>query len=323
MTTARAFWITGERQAEIRTTTLAGPEADEVLIDTRYSAISRGTETLVYDGRVPPSEYRRMRAPFQEGAFPSPIKYGYCNVGVVRDGPDTLVGRTVFTLFPHQTAFVVPAAAVTPVPASVPDTRAVLAANLETAVNAIWDSGVSIGDRVTVVGGGTVGCLCAWLAGRIAGTDVELVDTDPARDAVARALGVGFRLPDDAGNDRDLVLHASGSDAGLATAIGLAGFEATIVELSWYGSGTSQVPLGGRFHSNRLTLKASQVGHVAARQRSRWDHRRRMDLVMRLLADPALDALVTEESHFDDLPRTMAAITRAGTGALCHRINYR
>lgn len=321
--TARAFWITAPGEGELRAVEVADPGADEVEVDTLYSAISRGTEALVFAGRVPPSEYDRMRAPFQEGSFPAPVKYGYINVGRVTNGAGTLLGKPVFSLYPHQTRFVVPAADVTPIPDSVPAQRAVLAANLETAVNGIWDADPKVGDRIAIVGAGTVGCLAAWLAAGQKGTEVELIDIDPAKAAIAESLGVQFRAPDQAARDADVVIHASGSNDGLVLALELGAFEARIVEMSWFGSDSVSLPLGEAFHSKRLTLVASQVAHIAAAQRSRWDHARRMDLVMKLLADDTLDALITGESRFDDLPEVMRRLANGGDGHLCYRIAYR
>ena len=276
----------------------------------------------MFTGQVPPAEWQRMRAPFQTGDFPGPVKYGYCNVGTVESGPDGLVGRVVFSLFPHQTRFVVPASAVNVVPVTVPAGRAVLAANMETALNAVWDAAVQPGDRVAVIGAGTVGCLVAWLAGRIPGTEVCLVDINPARAAVAATLGVGFAAPGSALRDCDAVLHASGTPAGLVLALGLAGFEATITELSWFGSREVTLPLGEAFHPSRLTIRSSQVGHIATSHRARWDYRRRMALALSLLADPVLDHLISGESAFDELPRLMQELASGQRDALCHRIRY-
>lgn len=319
----RAFWITGPARGEILPETLPAPGTGEVLVRALYSGISRGTESLVFRHRVPESERERMRAPFQQGEFPAPVKYGYASVGRVEAGPAGLVGRDVFCLYPHQTAYVVPAAAVTPLPDSVPAGRAILAANLETAVNGLWDAAPAIGDRIAVVGAGTVGCLAAWLARRLPGVEIELVDIDPRKAEAARVLGVAFRAPDRASGRADVVLHASGSAAGLATALELADFESTVVELSWHGAGDVGVPLGEGFHAKRLKLVSSQVAVVAARQRARWDRTRRMALVMRLLAADELDALVTGESPFEELPSVMAALARGDSAALCHRIVYR
>jgi threonine dehydrogenase-like Zn-dependent dehydrogenase len=293
-----------------------------VVVRALYSGISRGTEALVFQGRVPASEHERMRAPFQAGSFPAPVKYGYASVGLVEQGPRELLNRHVFCLYPHQTRYVVPATAVHVLPESVPPPRAVLAANLETAINGLWDASPRIGDRVAVVGAGTVGSMVAWLAGRIHGCDVVLVDVNPRRAAIASALGVRFLSPQAAFDTADVVIHASGSPAGLELALRIAGFEATIVELSWYGEQAVPVPLGQSFHSRRLTLRSSQVGSVASSQRARWDFRRRMGFALTSLADPALDALVTGESAFESMPETMSQIADGTREALCHRVRY-
>lgn len=319
---ARAFWVAEPGRGEIRAETLRPPRADEALVRTLFTAVSRGTEALVFNGKVPHSEHERMRAPFQAGDFPAPVKYGYSNVGVVEQGPAELRGRRVFCLYPHQTRYVVPAGAVHALPDDVPPARAVLAANLETAVNALWDATPRVGDRVAIVGAGTVGCLAAWLAARIAGTEVELIDVDERKRAAAAALGVPFRAPRDARSDADVVLHTSGTAAGLATALALAAFEAAVVELSWYGSEAPAVPLGAAFHSRRLRLLSSQVGAVATAQRARWSHARRMELVMRLLANAELDALVTGESPFDELPAVLERLAGSPGYTLTHRISY-
>ena len=319
---ARAFWIAEPGHGEIRTELLPAPADGEVLIRTRFSGISRGTEALVFEGRVPVSEYERMRAPFQAGAFPAPVKYGYASVGEVERGPRELIGRQVFALYPHQTRYLVPAASVFLLPDALPSARAVLAANVETAINGLWDARPHVGDRIAVIGAGTVGCLIAWIAGQIAGCDVELIDINPRRAALADALGVRFARPEQAADDADVVIHASGSPAGLALALRIAGFEATIIEMSWYGDHAVPLALGEGFHARRLTLTSSQVGRVAASQRSRWDTRRRMHLALTLLTDDALDVLITGESPFDALPQVMAELAAAPGDALCHRIRY-
>lgn len=321
-TRARAFWVAEPGRGEIREEALRTCSAGEVLVRARYSGISRGTETLVFEGRVPASERERMRAPFQCGEFPAPVKYGYASVGTVESGPPDLEGRDVFVLHPHQTRFVVSAEAVHVLPAGVPAGRAVLAANLETAVNGLWDAAPRLGDRIAVIGAGVVGCLVARLAGRLPGCAVELADLNPARAAVAAALGVRFVTPDALSPEADLVVHASGSPAGLDTALRTAGFEATVVDLSWYGDRSVTLRLGEAFHARRLTIAASQVGVVAPAQRPRWDARRRMQLALGLLRDPALDALVTGESEFESLPAVMADLAANPGQALCHRICY-
>ncbi len=319
---ARAFWIAAPGRGEIRSEPPPTPADGELLIRTLYSGVSRGTEALVFHGRVPAGERERMRAPFQVGTFPAPVKYGYTSVGLVEEGPRALLHRHVFALYPHQTHYSLPATAAHPLPSGVPPERAVLAANLETAINGLWDARPQLGDRVVVIGAGVVGCLVAWLASRIPGTDVTLVDVRQNRAAVADRLGVAFAVPDFAPPDADLVVHASGSAAGLQLALRLAAFEATIVELSWYGDRAVTVPLGEAFHARRLTIRSSQVGYPPALQRGRWDNRRRMALALGLLTDPALDVLISGESPFDELPSVMPRLTADDSDALCHRIKY-
>jgi threonine dehydrogenase-like Zn-dependent dehydrogenase len=323
MDVARAFWVTGPGRGEIREERLPAQRGpDDVLVRTLFSGISRGTESLVFRGRVPASQFERMRAPFQAGDFPAPVKYGYSAVGIVEQGPPALVGRQVFVFHPHQTLFMVPSDAVHVLPDDLPCGRAVLAANLETAVNGLWDARPHAGDRITVVGGGAVGCLVAWLAGGIRGCSVELVDVDRSRARIAGALGVDFATEAEAARDVDVVVHASGSPAGLALALSIAGFEATVLEMSWYGADAVAAPLGEAFHSRRLTLKSSQVGNIAATQRSRWDRRRRFAFVLSLLRDAVLDRLISGECPFDELPMRMARLAAGADGVICERVTY-
>lgn len=320
--TAQALWYVAAGRADIRPEAVAAPAAGEVRLRALHGALSRGTERLVCLGRVPESEFERMRAPHMGGAFPFPVKYGYATVARVEQGPAELVGRAVFALYPHQTVFTLPADAVIPVPPGVPPARAVLAANMETALNAVWDAAPGPVDRIAVVGAGVVGALVAWLCGKFPGAQVTLVDIDPARERLAAALGVGFAAPGAAPRDCDLVVHASGSPFGLATALGLAGNEATVLELSWYGAGEVPAPLGAAFHSRRLKLVSSQVGQVAPSHRPRWTHRRRLAAALDLLADARLDALLAPAVAFADLPARLPRILAPDSGVLCQLIDY-
>ncbi|MFP3947999.1 MAG: zinc-dependent alcohol dehydrogenase [Gemmatimonadota bacterium] len=340
---ARQLWIEAPGRARIREAILAPPGPGQVLIRTRYSGISRGTESLVFRGRVPASQGAAMRAPFQEGDFPGPVKYGYLSVGEVVDvregagpvdgvgvsdgaiaagGPGSLAGRTVFCLHPHQDLYVVPAGAVTPLPAGVPAERAILAGNMETALNAVWDGNPAPGQRITVVGAGVVGLSIAWLCGRIPGTQVTAVDVNPAREEAACALGVGFdgEIPSEAGSD--LVFHASGTPEGLRDALRAASADGTVVEVSWFGDTPVELPLGEEFHSRRLTLRSSQVGAVPPSHRSRWSRKERRELAVGLLRDSRLDVLITGESPFEELPGVLHDLSRDPGDALCHRIRY-
>ena len=322
MATAAAFWVTEPGRGELRSAPLPEPGPGEVLVRTLRTAVSRGTETLVFEGRVPESQRTTMRAPFQEGEFPGPVKYGYLNVGVVERGPSHLVGRTVFCLYPHQTAYVVPSGAVTVVPDGVPAARAVLAGTVETAVNALWDARPLVGDRVAVVGAGMVGCCVARLLAAIPGVSVTLVDVDSARAMVAAALRLGFAGPQDAPRDLDLVVHTSGTSAGLQTSLDLLAPDGEVLELSWYGDAPVSVELGGAFHSRRLAVRASQVGEVAASRRGRRTHAQRLALALELLRDPAFDVLLTGESAFEELPAVMAKLADGSLAGLCRSIIY-
>lgn len=319
---ARALWYVAPGRVDLWEESIAPLGPGEARVRTTFSGVSRGTERLVLAGRVPASEHSRMRAPAQQGAFPFPVKYGYAAVGTVEDGPDELAGRTVFALVPHADVFTAAAAALVPVPGDIPPRRAVLAANMETALNAVWDGGVGPGDRVAVVGAGLVGCLIASLVARIAGTEVTLVDILPERAAVAAALGCRFAVPDEAPGGCDVVFHASASAPGLATAIAAAGTEAAIVEMSWYGEGTVAAPLGGAFHSQRLSLVGSQVGSVSPSRRPRWSHRRRLEKALDLLDDARLDALLDTEIAFADLPHALPGALAAGGAALGIVVRY-
>jgi NADPH:quinone reductase-like Zn-dependent oxidoreductase len=320
--TTSALWYCGPKQVELREAIIPPPGAGEVRVKTLYSAISRGTESLVFGGRVPAGEFQRMRAPFMAGDFPFPVKYGYAAVGQIENGSDALRGKNVFALHPHQTAFNIPADAVVALPDDVPPLRAVLAANMETALNGVWDAAPGPADRIAVVGAGVVGSLVAYLCGRIPGADVTLVDINASRAELAGQLGVGFAGPANAKADCDLVVHASGSPDGLRTALELAGDEATVLEMSWYGDTPVTAMLGGPFHSRRLRLISSQVGHVAPSHRPRWTYRRRLAAAIALLGDPRLDALLAPAIAFSELPERLPEILDPGSGILCQPITY-
>jgi threonine dehydrogenase-like Zn-dependent dehydrogenase len=313
---AHAFWLSQPGRGEIRPVVLPEPAHDEVVVRTLRSGVSRGTETLAFRGCVPP------RAPFQEGEFPGPVKYGYLSVGAVEEGPAELKGRTVFCLYPHQTAYVVPAHAVTVVPDDVPPARAVLAGTVETAVNALWDARPLLGDRVAVVGAGMVGCCVARLLARFPATEVTLVDIDGTRADIAAALGARFATPREATGDLDLVVHTSATAAGLHRSLELLSPEGIVLDLSWYGDDEVWLKLGGAFHTRRLQIRASQVGTVSPARSARRTTADRLALALDLLRDPAFDVLVTGASPFGELPDVMANLAAGRLPALCHTITY-
>ena len=310
---SQALWTVSPGHAELRAAALGSPAQGYIRVRALLSGISKGTESLVFKGAVPQSEWERMRCPFQEGAFPFPVKYGYAMVGETG-------GRRVFSLHPHQSLFDIPADAAVPVPQDIPSPRAVLAPQMETALNASWDAEVRAGQRIAVVGGGVIGLLTAYVCAR-AGADVTVVDVNPNRASPARALHLGFAAPDDAPAGCDTVFHASATAAGLNLSLSLARFEGTVIELSWYGEAPVSANLGGAFHSQRLTLKASQVGSVAPGRRAEYDYRRRLIEALSLCADPRLDALVQQRTPFAEMPSRMGDIL-ADPDTLCHLIQY-
>lgn len=320
---ARSIWYAQPGVAEMRTSPLPVPCEGTALVRTLFTGISRGTERLVLSGAVPEAERARMRAPLQEGEFPFPVKYGYCAVGVVEAGPPELIGRTVFCLHPHQDHFIAPLGMLVPVPEGIPPRRATLAANMETALNAVWDSGAGPADSIVIVGAGIVGLMVTALAARIPGAGVTVIDVAGERRPLVEALGASFATaPSPASAGADVVFHTSVSAAGLNAAIASAGTEGTIVEMSWYGDREVPVLLGGAFHSQRLKLISSQVGQVSAGHRPRWTYRRRMEAALRLLADDRLDALVADEIAFADAPKELPRILGPGASGLAPVIRY-
>lgn len=318
----RAIWYAEKGVVDLRPETLRRPKPDEVLVRMLFSGISRGTERLILNGSVPEMEWKRMRAPMQEGDFPFPVKYGYCGVGVIEQGPDDLMGRTVFCLHPHQDRFVVPALSTIPLPEWVPARRAVLGANMETALNALWDSGAGPADCIVVVGAGVLGLLIAKLCVALPGARVTLVDVANERRVLASQMGVNFASPDNAPLEADLVFHTSASASGLETALRVAGQEARVIEMSWYGNSAISANLGGTFHSRRLSLISSQVGQIAASHRPRWTYRRRLEAALGLLADPVLDLLLGDDLEFDDAPVRLPDLLKQSSSGMPPVIRY-
>ena len=314
MTKGQAFWTIAPGAGELRYEQLVEPPAGHDLVRTLASSVSRGTEALVFEGRVPPSQYEAMRAPLMDGQFPFPVKYGYAAVGRRTDG------SRVFVLHPHQDVFVAPEAMCIAIPDSVPTHRAVLAANMETALNLLWDAAPLAGERILVIGAGVVGLLAASLLARVPATQVTVIDLLPSRSAIVEAFGCRFATPDQAPGDQELIVHSSASEVGLHLALACAGFEARIIEASWFGVAAPSVPLGEAFHARRLRLMATQVGAVASPMRGRRSHTDRLSMALELLTNPIYDALLEGPTRFADLPSAMPKIL--APGGLCHVVRY-
>lgn len=318
----QALWYIADGRAELRPAPARAPQDGEVRIKALYSGISRGTERLVFRGRVPISEYERMRCPNQEGAFPFPVKYGYALVGVIEEGLKAHIGRHVFLLHPHQREVCVDASSAHILPTALPPRRAALSANMETALNVAWDANAMPGDRILIVGGGVLGLLTAGILAQLPGAEVTVCDVEGTRSSVAAKMGARFVTPSDAPSDQDVVIHTSASAGGLKTALGSAGVEARVVEASWFGDKSVAVPLGEAFHARRLQLISSQVGAVPADRRARWTYARRMAKAFELLCDDRFDALITGEVAFDDAPSALPTILGDSASGLMTALRY-
>ncbi|MCF6368016.1 zinc-dependent alcohol dehydrogenase [Rhizobium halophilum] len=318
---ATALWIESAGHCALRQEELPQRLSGEVRVRALFSGVSRGTEALVFYGQVPETEFDRMRGPHQMGEMSFPVKYGYAVIGLVEEGPEALVGKKIFCLHPHQDQFCVPVEEVQVLPDNLPSDRAVLAANMETALNIVWDAGVLPGDRVAVFGAGVVGLLVAYVTSRVPATETVICDTAPTRADVAKALGITFCSPSDVPEDCDILINASASPAALQNALSHAGFEARIVEASWYGDKIVELPLGRAFHAKRLSIISSQVGAVAAVRRARWSFGRRMGKALQLLGDERLDNLISGETSFASIPDVYGSIL-GSPKTLCHRIRY-
>jgi len=318
-----ALWSVAPGRMALRQAPLPLPSGEHATFSAICSGVSRGTEALVLQGGVPPSEHERMRCPHQEGDFPHPVKYGYAMVARITDGPSDRVGEVCFLLHPHQDRFTAPLAAAVPLPNGLPQRRAALCANMETALNILWDAGVAPGDRVLVVGGGVVGLLTAALAARVPGTDVTLTDLRPERGDLAARLGAGFAPPDSLPADLDVAINTSGASAGLQTAIDVAGPEAIVVEASWHGDRQVALTLGGAFHARRLTIRSSQVGAVPPARARRWNFHRRLSKAALLLAGmPEADVLISHDIAFSEAPERLPPLLSPGGDALCVLLTY-
>ncbi len=313
VTTATALWSSGQHTAALQSDPLASPEPGQVLVMALHSAISRGTESLVYAGGVPESVGDSMRAPFQQGNFAGPVKYGYLSVGVVTavgdDHDRHLLARRVFCLYPHQDRYVVPREALTLVPDGVPSARAALAGVLEVAINVIWDTAPAFGDRIAVIGCGLVGASVAMVLSQFPLQRFTLVDPAPRSESLAQSLGASWATPGNLIGEFDIVIHCSGTQEGLALGLSALAYEGEIIEASWFGQNSPDVPLGHDFHAKRLSIRCSQVSSVAAGNRARRTRADRMALAMEQLHRPIYDDLITGRSPFDQLPHTLAEVS--------------
>ncbi|MGI9350414.1 MAG: zinc-dependent alcohol dehydrogenase [Rhizobiaceae bacterium] len=303
---------------------------ENVTLKTLYSGISKGTESLVFNGNVPESEWTRMQCPFMTGSFAFPITYGYacvCEVMECGKAVENLeLGDRVFILHPHQDLMCVPASACHKLPDIIPTKRGVLSANMETGLNSVWDAEISGKPACAVIGAGVVGLMTAHALRETTGVSPIVLDVNPAKEKIISKLGFNFANPSRHTDlnlpEFEFLFHTSASSEGLQTAIDLAGFEARIVELSWYGEKPVSLLLGGAFHSKRLRIIASQVGSIAPAMRAELDQSERIKQAMALLDDPRLDSLLETEIEFSEVPDHLHDLLGPQSDILCQVIRY-
>ncbi len=315
---SRSLWLTAPKMVEFRTETIPPPGSGEIRVQTIASALSQGTEMLVYRGEVPVD--LPLDLPALSGSFAFPIKYGYATVGRVLDLGDDVTGfargDAVFVHHPHQSTFVVPTnPADGPAPVRLPDDLdpllGLFVANLETAVNVLLDSGIRLGETALVFGQGTVGLLIAQLLRHAGAGQVIVVDPLERRRTLAFKLGVDVALEPGSemlervmelteGRGADVAIEVSGSGAALQSAIESVAVEGTVVVVSWYGTKTVSLALGEHFHRGRVRIRSSQVGRISPELSARWDHARRLRLSVELLPRLELSELISHRFRFDE-----------------------
>lgn len=313
-----ALYFTAPRQVALRREPCPAPGPGQVRVRTRLSAISPGTEMLLYRGQMPSSLPADEALEALAGPLAYPLKYGYAAVGQVTDlgpgVPEAWAGRWVFAFQPHQTCFVATVASLHPVPTDIPPERAAFLPNMETAVNFLLDGAPLIGERVAVLGQGVVGLLTTALLARFPLAALVAFDRYPLRRETARALGATLALdpaaPDAleaarvhlAAHDRyagaDLTYELSGNPAALNLALALTGFAGRVVIGSWYGTKRAALDLGGRFHRSRIRLLSSQVTTLAPEHTGRWDKARRLALAWEMLRTFPAERLITHRIPF-------------------------
>ncbi len=307
--TARALWHNSPFDSTLRREVLADSKDGELLLRSMFSLVSQGTERLVACGAVPESLYGSMRVPYMGGNFSFPVKYGYALVGEVLNQGHPWQGRAVFVMHPHQDYCVVAQRDCFCLPANVSPRSAVLAANLETAVTALWDARPLLGERVLVVGFGLLGALTALLLKRFPGLDLWISEPNSYRKDLAKKMGFHLWEGQHVG-EFDLCVHSSATEDGLQMALDVLGREGRVLELSWYGNKRSALSLGEAFHHKRLRIISSQVAHLPSDMQARWGYARRKELVFKLLHSSDWRLLPDAELGLEDLPSFFKALRK-------------
>ncbi len=298
-----ALWHLSESSTILKTTNIRNDHPTSCLIKSLYSLVSTGTERLVAQGKVPGNLQEAMKVPYMEGSFGFPLTYGYSLVGEIIEGPEHLISKNVHIMHPHQSMLYADEAHVALIPEDIPSKRAVLISNLETAINAVWDSEVTLGENVFVAGFGTIGSLLCQVLRKFPAIDLHVLEPNQARCEKARSWGFNavqaITLPEP---PFDVAFNTSCHENGLQVCIDSVGYEGKVVELSWYGTQSVNINLGKSFHHFRKQIISSQVSQIPGHKLSRWDYRRRKALAFDLLKDPFFDELLTDEISFEDAP---------------------
>jgi len=340
---ARAIHHVAQRKVAVGHASLPSLGADAVLIRTLYSAISPGTESLVFEGRIPAGMPLDARISSLQHGAAYPFAYGYALVGEVVDAGERVdrgwLQRRVFAFHPHQDYAVVPMRDVVAIPAEIEPLAALFLPNMESAVSFALDAEPRIGERALVFGQGIVGLLTVALLGEF--PLALLASVDPIARRRERSLALGAQCAIDpadraqfavlrerlfTGRDddgADFAIELSGDAAALNQAIELAGFDARIVVASWYGAGPAALELGGHFHRRRIALVSSQVSRIAPRLSGRWSAGRRLELAWRAIARIEPQRFVTHQFRFDDCQHAFELVSARGDGVLQAVFEYR
>ena len=299
----KSYWIDKKNKGYFKFGEISSINSNEIVVKTLFSGISYGTEKLVYSGKVPKSQRNLMKCPYQEGDFGNDIKYGYINVGKVVDGDKSYLGNNIFSLYPHQDFYKIPSNEALIIPNKIPLSRCLLIPNLETAINAVWDTLPSAGDRILVIGAGIVGLLTAYLINKIPGVNLFIVDKDPSKRKITKKLGINFLDAIPKKFDARFIYECTGDHRILNSLKNNITVNSTICVLSWYGDKKSDIALGENFFSKRAKLIMSQVSKISPARYDLNNQDRRKIALDILDASNDLDHLIEKKyvnfNHLD------------------------
>ena len=290
-----------------------------VLVKTLYSGISKGTENLVARGKIHKSQFKIMRCPFQDGNFSFPIKYGYINIGEIIDGPISLTGKKIFTLFPHQTVFEISTKNINLIK-NKNAKKYLLTANMETAVNIFWDSQAKKNDRILIVGLGSVGLLTAYFFKLKGYKNLYVSDVNLSKKSIAKKLNLNF-IHYNKINNLDCIINTTSNYDVLNNSFTKLNLDGKIIEASWYGEKVGKLNLGNEFHSKRLRIISSQVSNIPLHMQKKHNYRSRLKIAINALNDDKLLLLINSVSKFENLEKNYISILK-DKNIIIHAIKY-